>query len=212
MDSKTQLHPLPGKTIERLSVYRRLITQGSFDNEHIYSHELADLVSGTPAQVRRDLMEVGVTGHSKRGYRISELAAGIGHVLDAPEQTPIILIGVGDLGRAVLGFLKGQQLAIRVVGAFDKDPAKIGRIIHGYRCESVDAIDNIAHSRGARVAIITTPAEGAQALCDRLVIAGIRGIANFAPTPLQVSENIWLERIDIATALEKVACLTRTTL
>jgi redox-sensing transcriptional repressor len=202
--------PLSGKTVERLSIYRRLMSmQGMSGEDYVYSHQLAEMISGTAAQVRRDLMEVGVTGHSKRGYRVDQMVARISEFLDAPEGTDMVLVGVGDLGRAVLGFIKGQNTALRIVGAFDNDPQKIGRLVHGYRCQPVDDMEAVIQSHGVRVAIITTPAAGAQAVCDRLVAAGIRGISNFAPTPLQTPEGISVERIDIATVLEKVACLAR---
>ncbi|MBT3294560.1 MAG: redox-sensing transcriptional repressor Rex [Verrucomicrobia bacterium] len=201
---------LSGRTVERLSVYRRLLVmQGQSGEESVYSHQLAEMVSGTAAQVRRDLMEVGVTGHSKRGYRVANLIEGISKVLDDPAGTRIVLVGAGDLGRAALGFIKGRNAALRIVGAFDNDPSKIGRVIHGYRCASIDELERVIAAEQVEVAIITTPAGVAQPVCDRLVAAGVRGIVNFAPTPLQVPEGVWVERVDIATALEKVTCLTR---
>jgi len=201
---------LSGKTVERLSIYRRLLTvQGFAGEDYVYSHDLAEMISGTAAQVRRDLMEVGVTGHSKRGYRVDEMVAKISELLDQPGGTELVLVGAGDLGRAVLGFIKGQRTAMRIAGAFDNDPTKIGCLVHGYRCQSIDALEDVVRANDIEVAIITTPAAGAQEVCDRLVAAGVRGIANFAPTPLQVPDGVWVERIDIATALEKVTCLTR---
>ena len=202
--------PLSGKTVERLSIYRRLMSMQEIPGEeYVYSHQLAEMISGTAAQVRRDLMEVGVSGHSKRGYQVDHMVAKISAFLDAPEGTDMVLVGVGDLGRAVLGFIKGQSTALRIAGAFDNDPQKIGRLVHGYRCQPVEEMEAVIQSLGVRVAIITTPASGAQEVCDRLVAAGIRGISNFAPTPLQTPAGISVERIDIATILEKVACLAR---
>ncbi len=197
-----------GKTIERLSVYRRLLSMREFSEEdHVYSHELAEMVSGTAAQVRRDLMVIGVTGHSKRGYRIGPLIEEIGKVLDAPEGTRIVLVGAGDLGRALLGFMKGRARTLEIVAAFDSDPGKVGRMVHGYRCRAMDALETVIMTEAVQVAIVATPADGAQKVCDRLVAAGIKGIVNFAPAPLMVPDDVWVERVDIATALEKVACL-----
>jgi len=200
----------PEKTVERLCLYRRLLKTALTEGEtNIFSHELAELVSGSAAQVRRDLMEVGVTGHSKRGYEVDHLLTEIDKVLDAPHGTRIVLIGVGDLGRAMLRFMKGYHERIKVVGAFDNDEAKIERVVHGFRCKSVTDLEAVIASSGVDVAIISTPADAAQAICDRLVAAGVRGIVNFAPVPLHVPGNVKLERVDIATALEKVACLVR---
>jgi redox-sensing transcriptional repressor len=203
---------LSGKTVERLSVYRRLLSmQGFSGDDSVYSHQLAEMVSGTAAQVRRDLMEVGVTGHSKRGYRVDHLVTEIGRLLDDPAGSRIVLVGVGDLGRALLRFMKGHHERLRVVGAFDSDPTKIGCVVHGYRCRPMNDLERVIEDERVGVAIIATPAEGAQTVCDRLVAAGVRGVVNFAPSPLHVPEGIWVERVDIATALEKVACLGRWT-
>jgi redox-sensing transcriptional repressor len=201
---------IPEKTIERLSVYRRLLeTQPVKRGGCVYSRQLAEMVSGTAAQVRRDLMAVGVEGHSKRGYCVAELAEAIGGVLDTPEGARIILVGVGDLGRALLGFIKAYHARLRLVAAFDNDPLKIGRVVHGYRCQSVDDLAGVVRSGKVEIAIIATPAAAAQAVCDHLVESGIRGIINFAPVPIQAPPHVWVERADIATALEKVACLVR---
>ena len=201
---------LPEKTIERLSVYRRLLNMRGYSaDSFVYSHELAEMVFGTAAQVRRDLMVLGVTGNSKLGYRIGPLVEAISQFLDDPRGTRIVLVGVGDLGRAILGFMKGRSNALTLVGAFDSDAAKIGRLIHGYRCQSMDEVAGVVMSEGVQLAIVATPAAAAQGVCDRLVAAGVRGIVNFAPAPVLVPAGVWIERVDIATALEKVACLAR---
>ncbi len=198
------------KTVERLSVYRRLLeVQENSGREYVYSHELAELVSGTAAQVRRDLMELGVTGHSKRGYLVSELVRAISRIIDTPDGTRVVLVGVGDLGRAVLGFLKGFYGRMQVVAAFDNDPLKIGRVMHGYRCQSVTELAGVVMAQHVQTAIVTTPAHAAQHVSDHLVAAGIRGILNLAPTPVHVPPDVYVERVDLATALEKVTCLAR---
>ncbi len=197
-------------TVERLSIYRRLLRmQGVSDREYVYSHELAEMVSGTAAQVRRDLMELGVPGHSKHGYRTDELLTAIGAFLDDPDGTHAILIGLGDLGRAVLRFAKTGGMLIRIVAAFDNDAMKIGRVVHGYRCQPVAELESFLRANRVDVAIIAAPSSAAQGICDRLVASGVRGIVNFAPIPIRVPDGVRVERIDIATVLEKVACLVR---
>lgn len=202
--------PIPDKTLERLSIYRRLLALARLgDDDMVFSHELADMASGNAAQVRRDLMELGVAGHRKLGYRVGHLNTEIGRVLDPPNGTGVVVLGVGNLGRALLQHIGGEHERLHVVGVFDTDPSKIGHIIHGYRCDSINDLEAAVQARGADVAIITTPAEAAQAVCDRLIAAGIRGILNFAPTPLQVPDNVFVEQVDIETALEKIACVAR---
>ncbi len=199
---------ISGKTLERLSLYRKLLAMQSLGKEDsVYSRQLAEWASGTPAQVRRDLMELGVAGHQKRGYQVGQLLTRINRFFDAPNGTSIALVGMGDLGRAILKYVRGDREGFRVIGIFDNDPSKIGRIIHGYRCESVDGLKPAVLARCADMAIITTPAEAAQSVCDSLAATGVRGFLNFALTPLQVPEGVFVERVDISTALEKVACL-----
>jgi len=201
---------LSGKTVERLSVYRRILrVPGAVAGDFVYSHELAEMASGTAAQVRRDLMALGVAGHPKRGYCVTHLVDAIGELLDDPEGTRVILVGVGDLGRAVLRFVKGYRPELKIVAAFDKDPAKIGRMIHGYRCRDIDDLESFLQTAAVRVAIVAVPAAEAQGVSERLVAAGLRGIVNFAPAPILVPDHVRVERVDIATALEKVACLVR---
>jgi len=183
---------------------------GAVKGAYVYSHELAEMVSGTAAQVRRDLMALGVAGHPKRGYRVEQLVDAIGELLDDPEGTRVILVGLGDLGRAVLRFVKGYRPGLKIVAALDKDPAKIGRMIHGYCCMGIDDLQSFMPTHPpVRVAIVAVPAAEAQGVSERLVAVGVRGIVNFAPAPILVPDHVRVEHVDIATALEKVACLVR---
>ena len=123
------------KSVERLSLYRRLLmiqlTQGA---DNVFSHELAALAGSTAAQVRRDLMVVGCSGSPSRGYNVRELMEAIGAFLDAPAGQRVALVGVGNLGRAILAFFGGRRPKLSIVAAFDVDPLKVDRVIHGCRC------------------------------------------------------------------------------
>lgn len=200
----------PEKTVERLSLYRRLLQKDLSEGEtNIFSHELAGRTGGTAAQVRRDLMVLGFSGGSRRGYSISGLIGRIGEFLDSPDGEPVALVGVGNLGRALLPFFAAYRPNLKVVAAFDTDPLKTGRVIHGCRCHLVDELETVIRARGIRVAIIAVPAGQAQRVADRLAQAGVRGILNFVPVPLHVPQTVAVEAIDITTALEKVAFLAR---
>jgi len=198
------------KTIGRLSLYRRLLnrlmTEGT---RNIYSHELARMAGGTAAQVRRDLMAVGYTGSPTRGYDVRELANAIGAFLDAPEAQGAALIGIGNLGRALLAYFSGRRPRLSVVAAFDSDPSKINRVIHGCRCYDIKDLAQVVKDLGISIAVITVPAGEAQNVADALVDAGIRGILNFAPVPLHVPRGVYVEDIDVTTSLEKVAYFAR---
>ncbi len=201
---------IPDKTVERLSLYRWLL-EGRVDDStvNLFSHQLAALACVTPAQVRRDLMAIGYTGSPNRGYMVKDLAASIGHVIDGDEPAKVALVGMGNLGRAIVAFLRGRRSALRVVATFDIDPAKTGRMISGSRCHEQKHIEKVIRELGVTVAILTVPTEAAQNIADRLVSAGIRGILNYAPVPLRVPDWVYLENRDVTAALEKVAYFAR---
>ncbi len=197
---------LSSKTVERLIVYRRLLaSRGEGQARHIYSHELAGLARVSAVQVRRDLMEAGFSGSPSRGYEIDQLLDRIDRILDAPDGMKAVLVGVGNIGRALLSFLAGRGLKIEIVAAFDSDSSKIGRVISGCRVHDTQVLVERVRDLGAYIGIIAVPGPQAQAAADALVEAGVTGILNFAPVPLSVRAGIQVEQVDIMRAMEKVA-------
>lgn len=198
------------KTIERLSLYRRLLRE-MFANgiESVYSHHLADRIGGTAAQVRRDLMDIGFSGSSKAGYDVEGLTARIGDYLDGPVGEPVALMGMGNLARALLPFFSAHHRKLKIVASFDKDPHKAGRVIKGCRCYPVADLRPVLEEQGIRVAILTVPADAAQRVAERLVEAGVKGILNYTTVPLRLPSHVVVEDIDMTVALEKVAFFTR---
>jgi len=198
------------KNLGRLSLYRRLLNRLQAEGTRsIYSHELARMAGGTAAQVRRDLMAVGSVGSPKRGYNVRELIDRIGEFLDAPEGEGVALVGAGNLGRAIMAYFSGRRPKLSIVAAFDTDPSKVNRVIHGCRSYPVEEMEEVVRRDGLRVGIITVPAKEAQGVADMLVAAGVRGILNFAPTPLRVGPDVHVEDIDMTMSLEKVAFYAR---
>jgi redox-sensing transcriptional repressor len=201
---------IPERTVERLSIYRRLLdallAEGT---QSVFSHELATMAGGTPAQVRRDIMSIGYTGTPTRGYDISGLIARIGEFLDAPEGQGVALAGVGHLGQAIMAYFAGRRPHLAIVAAFDKNPQKVDRVIHGCRCYPVEQMEQVVSEQRIRVGIIAVPATDAQAVASALVRAGVRGILNFAPTRLHLPLDVYVEDADIAVLLEKVAFFAR---
>jgi redox-sensing transcriptional repressor len=198
------------KTVERLSLYRRLLFEVLRDGTRsIYSHQLAERVGGTATQVRRDLMILGFGGNSKRGYEVEGLVEKIGEFLDNPVGEPVVLVGLGNLGRALLPFFATYRPNLRFVAAFDVDPLKVGRVIHGCRCQPVDRLEDVIRELRVRVAVVAVPAAQAQQMATRLVAAGISGILNFAPVPVHVPPGAYVEAVDITTSLEKAAFMAK---
>jgi len=159
--------------------------------------------------VRRDMMAVGYSGSPTRGYDVRALVESIGESLDAPEGQGVALVGIGNLGRAIMAYFTGRRPKLSIVAAFDSDPAKINRVIHGCRCYSMIELPEVVRDLAIRIAIITVPSAEAQSVADSLVRAGVTGILNFAPAPLRVPAGVYVEDIDMSMSLEKVAFFAR---
>ena len=199
-----------GKTIGRLSLYRRVLYGLLADGERsVYSHQLAALVGGTAAQVRRDMMAVGYTGSPTRGYDITDLTRAINNFLDAAQGQSVALVGVGNLGKAILSYFAGRRPRLSIEAAFDTDPAKVNRVIHGCRCYPLDDLERVVQSRGIEIGVLTVPADQAQDVAEYLVRSGVLGILNFAPVRLSVPDHVYVEDIDMTMSLEKVAFFAR---
>ncbi len=201
---------IPDKTIGRLSLYRRLINRLLAEGvKNIYSHQLASMAGVTAAQVRRDIMSIGYSGNPNRGYDAAELVGSIRSSLDDPEGQKAALVGVGNLGRALLTYFSGRRPRLSIVAAFDTDPKKFDRVIQGCRCYSFDRLADMIEKLGITIGTITVPAAEAQRVADTLVRSGVRGILNFAPVRIQVPSNVYVEDIDMTMSLEKVAYFAR---
>ncbi len=198
------------RTIGRLSLYRRLLDELQTSGvAHAYSHQLANLAGATAAQVRRDLMVVGYSGSPAKGYDVQQLSQSIGAFLDAPARQGVALVGVGNLGRAILAYFTGRRPNLAIVASFDTDPKKVNRFLHGCPCYPMEEMGRIVGEMDIRVAIIAVPSTEAQAVTDLLTRCGVRSLVNFAPVPLRVPSHMYVEDIDITTSLEKVAYFAR---
>jgi redox-sensing transcriptional repressor len=206
------LRPLliPDKTIGRLSIYRRILNRLLSEGvKNVFSHQLAVMAGVTPAQVRRDIMSIGYSGNPNRGYGLSDLIESIGLSLDDPKGQKAALVGVGNLGRAILNYFSGRRPKLAIVAAFDNDPKKFDRVIQGYRCYNIEQMDKIVNELGITIGAITVPSGEAQNVANALVRAGVKGILNYAPVRIQVPLNVYVEDIDMTMALEKVAYFAR---
>ena len=194
------------QTIGRLSLYRRLLLEiSAAGTQQLYSHQLASAAVSTPAQVRRDLMTIGFSGSPRRGYAVDDLVAAINGVLARNVETSVALVGVGNLGRAILAYFSNRQPWVRFTAAFDRDPEKVNRVIHGCRVYPIDQAEDVIRREGIRAAALAVPAPEAQRTADRLVLAGVRSFLNFAPVRLHVPTGAFVDDVDVTTALDRVA-------
>ena len=202
-------NPIPERTIERMVLYKRILTDlQSKGIVSLFSHQLAELAHNTPTQVRRDLMEIGYSGSPRKGYHVTELINAISRILDGSQERIIALVGVGNLGRAILSYFTYKRSGLSIAAAFDTDERLVNRVISGCRCYHLDRFEELMQGKQFNLGIITVPADAAQSVADRMTGAGIRGILNFAPVPLSVPEGVFVDRIDIASTLEKLAYFT----
>jgi redox-sensing transcriptional repressor len=200
---------LPQKTVERLSQYRRaLLNYIAEGKTHIYSHQLSQLIHNTHVKVRRDLMLIGHSGSLHKGYRVSDLIIDISLKIDPEERQKIILVGVGNLGRAIINYLKGKRTKLEIVAVFDNDPQKISKVFSGVTCFAEENMAEIIAKENIRLAILTVPPEQATHIATNLIENGIKGIINLTSTPLLAPEGVFLEEYDIITSLEKTVYFT----
>jgi len=205
------MKPLPHKTIERLSQYRRaLLMVHATGKTHIFSHEIARLIHITAVQVRRDIMLIGYTGTLRKGYNIKELIDLIGEIIDSEEVIKVCVIGVGNLGRAIINYFSGKRTKLSIVAVFDSNTEKVGKKYSGVTCFDIAELNHIVKNEAIRIGIITVPADQGQVTADRLVKAGIKGILNYAPKSVSVPKDVYLEEYDMITSLEKVAFFVKT--
>jgi len=200
----------PEKTIERISLYRRIV--GDLLNKgknRVFSHEIAKLADVKSSQVRHDFMFIGTNGRANAGYNLQELKGHIEDFLTGGKLDNFCIVGVGNLGRAVLAFFHARHKNILIKAAFDKDPALSNKVIHGCRCYSMENANEIIRNENIEVGVIAVPAEQAQGVAQILLEAGIKGIVNFAPVPLKVRQGIFVENVDLTMYLEKAAFFTR---
>ncbi len=197
---------LPGKTVERLSQYRRVLSATLAANRnYVFSHELAAMLHITAVQVRRDLMLIGYASVMRKGYDVRELIKAISAIIDAPEGLNVAIIGIGNLGRAITGYFMGKRTNMNVVAAFDVDPGKIDMVVAGVRCHNISQFAKLRDELNISVAVLTVPIDQAVRVTSMLVSNGIRGIMNFTTVPLNVPDTVFLEEFDMITSIEKVA-------
>ena len=190
---------IPEKTIERLSEYRRtLLASHRQGITHIFSHVLAGIHGITAVQVRRDLMLIGFSSDTKKGYDVQVLIEYISKILDSPAPMNIAVLGMGHLGQAITKYFNGKGLNLKITAAFDVDPKKVGRTIDGIPCYHMNTFEDMVEDRDISIVIVSSPTKV-------IINAGIKGVLNFTSTPLNFPQGIVVENYDITTLLEKVA-------
>ncbi len=196
---------VPKAVVNRLSLYLRELQHLLRDGKAtVSSSQLGKLLGFTDAQVRKDLAYFGHFGHPGVGYRCDELISAIREILGTDRQWTVAMIGVGNLGRALLGYKGFPSQGFRIVAAFDADQAKVGHILEGVPVRPLEDLEHTVRSEQVTLGVLAVPADAAQPVADRLVAAGVAGILNFAPVTLSLPAEISLVGVDLATELEQL--------
>ena len=169
----------------------------------ISSSKLADFVSVHPWQIRKDFSYFGDFGTPGVGYDIENLTTQIQKILRLDTTHKTVLVGVGNLGSAIMAYTGFGIYGFHIIAAFDNDPAKIGRRINDIMVEDISMLGTLG-KRHIDMAIIAVPEQAAQSAADLLVLAGIKGILNFSPRRIIVPKKVKVITIDIATDLARL--------
>lgn len=196
--------PIP--TLERLTTYLScLIELGGAEVETISSAEIEQHTGINAAQFRKDLSYFGEFGKPGVGYNVAELEGRIARILQIHKIQPVVLIGAGNLGAALLGYPGLQEHKFQLIAAFDNDPAKIGRRLWDRDILDTRRLSEVNQLLGARIAILAVPAAAAQPAAEAAVAAGIRAILNFAPVVLRVPPEVVVRNVSF---LQELAVLS----
>ncbi|WP_127588208.1 redox-sensing transcriptional repressor Rex [Paenibacillus koleovorans] len=192
--------------VRRLPVYLRFLSELSKRNIHmVSSQDLGQKLNVNPAQIRKDLAYFGEFGKKGIGYDVPYLIEKIRQILKLDQVIPVVLVGAGNLGRALCNYNAYLQDNMKIVAVFDSSPHRIGESINNLKIEPMQLLkDKIEHHR-VRIGIITVPAPEAQTVAQQMVDGGIEAILNFAPVIIKVPDSIRVHHADFTTELQSLA-------
>jgi redox-sensing transcriptional repressor len=213
--SKPEGSPGPGgepklsrASVQRFSLYLRHLERWNQEGQQIVSSsQLGEVLGINDAQVRKDLAYLGSLGQPGIGYYTQEVISVLRQRLGVDRVWSAVVIGVGNLARALLRYRGFTQQGFQFVGLFDADPLKIGQTVEGLEVYAPTKLAEVIAATKADLAVVAVPAEKAQAVADALVAAGIKGILNFAPINLRLPPHVSLVAVDLAVQLEQLAFL-----
>jgi redox-sensing transcriptional repressor len=188
---------IPDIVIGRLPIYLRALSRMMQEKrEYTSSKELGERLGISSAQIRKDLSHFGEFGKQGTGYNVAYLYEQLRHILKIDREWPVAVVGVGDLGRAIVHYRGFKARGFRVAALFDSDPAKIGELINDLTVMAMDQLQDEIRRQGIKVAMIAVPAEAAQAVANQLIQVGVRAILNYAPITLAVPPGVNVQYID----------------
>jgi redox-sensing transcriptional repressor len=198
---------IPEATIARLPIYLRVLYNCAEQGiATVSSEELAAAAGVNSAKLRKDLSHLGSYGTRGVGYDVDYLVYQVSRELGLTQDWPVVIVGAGNLGRALANYGGFASRGFRIAAVLDADPAVVGtEIAAGQVVGSSDAIEDVVAERGVSIGVIATPAAAAQGVCDRLVAAGVTSILNFAPVVLSVPGGVDVRKVDLSIELQILA-------
>ena len=203
---KNQRPEIPRKTIYRLSLYLRCLARlKDNDIQTVSSETLAKIAGVKSTQLRKDLTYLGQFGTRGLGYSVSELSGRIAGELGTSRLQPVILVGVGHLGLALLSYRGFEKEGFEIIAAFDIDPRRRREKQVAQPILEMSALPEFVSQNKIRMAILSVPADAAQEVANILVKCGIVGILNFSPIVLHVPEEVMVNNVNLAIELENLS-------
>lgn len=194
---------IPEATVGRLPIYlRALVEMAEGGTATVSSEHLAEAAGVNSAKVRKDLSHLGSYGTRGVGYDVAYLIHHIRRELGLTQHWPVVIVGVGNLGRALANYRGFAERGFRTAALIDTDPAKIGQTVNGIAIRPLGDLASVAREHEALIGVIATPAAAAQQVADAMVAAGIRSILNFAPVAIAVPEGVRVRKVDLAVELQ----------
>lgn len=204
--SEKERGPIPEATVGRLPVYlRALVDLAESGAQTVSSESLAEAAGVNSAKVRKDLSHLGSYGTRGVGYDVAYLIHQVRRVLGLTQDWPIVIVGIGNLGRALANYKGFPERGFSVAALVDSDPVKVGERIGDLTVRHVDELPQLVRRHRVAIGVIATPAPAAQGVADRLVAAGIRSILNFAPAVISVPADVSVRKVDLAIELQILA-------
>jgi len=196
---------IPDIVIGRLPVYLRALSLMAASGQEITSsHELGEKLGISSAQIRKDLSHFGEFGKQGTGYRISHLIDQLRRILRVDREWPVALIGIGDVGQALVRYAGFRDRGFRIAAAFDADPAKVGQPIGDLMIRDIATLPDVVREQNVHIAVIAAPAKAAQEVAGLCVQGGVRAILNYAPIHLAVPADVRVQYLDPVTHLQRM--------
>ncbi|WP_424190102.1 redox-sensing transcriptional repressor Rex [Actinokineospora sp. G85] len=201
--ARERARAIPEAAVARLAVYLRVLSamqeQGAVT---VSSEELAAAAGVNSAKLRKDLSYIGSYGTRGVGYEVTVLIEEIERILGLTRKHSVAVVGIGNLGHALANYGGFPGRGFPVSALFDVDPDLVGVPVGGIAVHHIDDIPAVCAEREVSIGVIATPPPAAQAVCDRLVEAGVQCILNFAPVVLQVPDHVEVRKVDLAVELQ----------